>query len=109
MQNVASSRFSDNLVYLSFQALAHISTINLKKKLRITYDGEVGIDSGGITKDWFLEMSRALVDPRYVLFQKNEHNNTYFVDPRSGVNDQHLSTLNFLEDFWEKLSMIDIY
>ena len=85
----------DNLVYLSFQALAHISTINLKKKLRITYDGEVGIDSGGITKDWFLEMSRALVDPRYVLFQKNEHNNTYFVDPRSGVNDQHLEYFKF--------------
>ena len=85
----------DNLVYKSFQALAHVSAVNFKKKLRITYDGEVGIDSGGITKDWFLEMSRALLDPRYVLFQKGETNGRFTIDSRSGVNDQHLEYFHF--------------
>ena len=85
----------DNLVYKSYQALAHIDSATFRRKLRITYDGEVGIDSGGITKDWFLEMSRALMDPRYVLFKVNSSNGCYNIDPRSGVNEQHIGYFRF--------------
>ena len=90
---VAVSR--DNLVYKSYQALAHVDAETFRKKLRITYDDEVGIDSGGITKDWFLEISRALMDPRYALFRIGSNDGRYCLDARSGVNEQHLDYLHF--------------
>ena len=93
MLPVAVSR--DNLVYKSYQALAHVDAETFRKKLRITYDDEVGIDSGGITKDWFLEISRALMDPRYALFRIGSNDGRYCLDARSGVNEQHLDYLHF--------------
>ena len=89
----------ENLVYRSFAAFQRINSEQLKLKFRITYDGEVGIDSGGLTKDWFLEIANKLVDPRYVLFRKVDSSagsSTCFdIDPRSSVNDQHLKYFRF--------------
>ena len=89
----------ENLVYRSFAAFQRIDGDKLRHKFRITYDGEVGIDSGGLTKDWFLEISNKLVDPRYALFRKVDSSagaaTCFDIDPRSGVNDQHLKYFRF--------------
>ena len=89
----------ENLVYRSFTAFQRIDSEQLRQKFRITYDGEVGIDSGGLTKDWFLEIANKLVDPRYALFRKVDSSagmaTCFDIDPRSGINDQHLKYFRF--------------
>ena len=89
----------ENLVYRSFAAFQRIDGDKLRHKFRITYDGEVGIDSGGLTKDWFLEIANKLVDPRYALFRKVDSSagpaTRFDIDPRSGVNEQHLKYFRF--------------
>ena len=55
---------------------------------------KVGIDSGGILKEWYLELSSQLFDPQYCLFVKSE-SGLYDIDPRSGVNGSHLEYFHF--------------
>lgn len=44
----------------SMSALRSIPAPALRTKLRIQYEGEPGVDSGGLTKDWYLQLSKAL-------------------------------------------------
>ncbi|KAJ3194048.1 putative E3 ubiquitin-protein ligase [Irineochytrium annulatum] len=43
--------------------------IDLKKKLRIEFVQEDGVDAGGLTKEWFLLLVRDLFDPQYGMFK----------------------------------------
>jgi len=38
---------------------------DLKKKLRVTFVGEHGLDMGGLTKEWFLLLIRQIFSPDY--------------------------------------------
>jgi E3 ubiquitin-protein ligase HECTD2 len=38
---------------------------DLKKKLRVTFVGEHGLDMGGLTKEWFLLLLRQIFQPDY--------------------------------------------
>jgi len=62
-------------------------TINslMTQRLSISFDGEAGIDSGGLSKDWYIEFSSKLLQPDYGLF--SESCGCYFIDPRSSLID----------------------
>lgn len=38
---------------------------DLKKKVKVTFAGEPGVDMGGLTKEWFLLIVRKIFDPEY--------------------------------------------
>lgn len=38
---------------------------DLKKKLKVTFVGEPGLDMGGLTKEWFLLLIRQIFSPDY--------------------------------------------
>ena len=38
---------------------------DLKKKLKVTFAGEPGLDMGGLTKEWFLLLIRQIFQPDY--------------------------------------------
>ena len=38
---------------------------DLKKKVRVTFSGEPGVDMGGLTKEWFLLLLRKIFRPEY--------------------------------------------
>ena len=38
---------------------------DLRKELRIAFDGEEGIDEGGVKKEWFSLLVREIFDPKY--------------------------------------------
>lgn len=38
---------------------------DLKKKLKVTFVGEAGLDMGGLTKEWFLLLIRQIFHPDY--------------------------------------------
>uniref|UniRef100_A0A8B9U2C1 Probable E3 ubiquitin-protein ligase HECTD2 n=1 Tax=Anas zonorhyncha TaxID=75864 RepID=A0A8B9U2C1_9AVES len=48
---------------------------DLKKKLKVTFVGEAGLDMGGLTKEWFLLLIRQIFHPDYGMF-------TYHKDSR---------------------------
>ena len=50
-----SHMFTDTLTIFS-----HFGRKDLIKKTKIEFNGEDGIDSGGLTKDWYLSLSRSL-------------------------------------------------
>lgn len=39
--------------------------LELKKKLKVTFAGEPGLDMGGLTKEWFLLLIRQIFQPEY--------------------------------------------
>ncbi|CAL8078252.1 unnamed protein product [Orchesella dallaii] len=41
---------------------------DLKKKLRVSFVGEPGLDMGGLTKEWFLLLIRDIFQPEYGMF-----------------------------------------
>ena len=89
MINIEINRTS--LVSDTFTSIFNMSNTDLLKKFKIMYQNEIGIDSGGLTKDWFLEISNKLVNPSYCLFRKTGVSSEYYdIDSRSDVNTAHL-------------------
>jgi E3 ubiquitin-protein ligase HUWE1 len=97
-----------HLVIDSFEAIRRLDASKLKLKTKIIFLGEEGIDSGGLTKEWFLELSRALLDPQRCLFVKLKDSlakagsTTYHIDHRSSVNEHHLQYFHFVGSFLAK-------
>jgi E3 ubiquitin-protein ligase HECTD2 len=42
--------------------------MDLKKKLKVTFTGEPGLDMGGLTKEWFLLLIRQIFQPEYGVY-----------------------------------------
>jgi len=61
----------DRLLTDSCDKLGQVSSDDLKKKIKIDYIGEEGIDAGGLSKDWFLEFSKSLFGMESKLFCKS--------------------------------------
>ena len=51
----------NHMVYDSVAFVMRLSPAQLRTRFKIVYNGETGIDSGGLTKDWYLELSRSLM------------------------------------------------
>jgi len=70
----------------------------LKTKLWIVFDGEVGLDYGGVSREWFYLLSKEIFNPYYGLFEYSATDNyTLQINPNSGLcNDQHLQYYKFI-------------
>ncbi|KAG1677786.1 putative E3 ubiquitin-protein ligase HECTD2 [Nymphon striatum] len=51
---------------------------DLKKKLRVSFVGEPGLDMGGLTKEWFLLLIRKIFHPDYGMFVYHEKCHCYW-------------------------------
>ena len=40
----------------------------IKGQLHIEFIGEEGVDAGGVTREWYMVLSREVFNPNYVLF-----------------------------------------
>jgi len=70
----------------------------LKTKLWIEFDGEVGLDYGGVAREWFYLLSKEMFNPYYGLFEYSATDNyTLQINPNSGVcNEDHLLYYKFI-------------
>ncbi|KAK7583894.1 hypothetical protein V9T40_004857 [Parthenolecanium corni] len=59
---------------------------DLKKKLKVSFVGEPGLDMGGLTKEWFLLLVREIFDSNYGMFVYHSHSKSYWfsVDNKEG-------------------------
>lgn len=53
----------------------------IKKGLRIDFQGEEGIDAGGIRKEWFLLLVREIFDPNHGLFVYDDDSQYCYFNP----------------------------
>lgn len=56
----------ENILLDSLTLLGYCDSRELQMNpIRIQFDGEKGVDNGGVAKDWFTSVARALIDPKY--------------------------------------------
>ena len=70
---------------------------DLKKRLMIKFEGEDGLDYGGLSREFFFLLSHEMFNPFYCLFEYSAHDNyTLQINPASGVNPEHLNYFKFI-------------
>ncbi|KAL5292514.1 NEDD4 family protein [Megaselia abdita] len=70
----------------------------LKTKLWIEFEGETGLDYGGLAREWFFLLSKEMFNPYYGLFEYSAMDNyTLQINPYSGLcNEEHINYFKFI-------------
>ena len=87
------------IVFLdSFKSLYFKSGDEMKYgKLNIRFNGEEGVDAGGVTREWFQVLSRQMFNPDYALFIPVASDRTTFHPNKlSSINQEHLMFFKFI-------------
>ena len=85
--------FLDSFKWLSFKSGDEIKY----GKLSIRFNGEEGVDAGGVTREWFQVLSRQMFNPDYALFIPVASDRTTFHPNKlSHVNEEHLMFFQFI-------------
>ncbi|KIW05359.1 uncharacterized protein PV09_03875 [Verruconis gallopava] len=81
----------------SYHEIMRQSATDLKKRLMIKFDGEDGLDYGGLSREFFFLLSHEMFNPFYCLFEYSAHDNyTLQINPHSGINPEHLNYFKFI-------------
>ncbi|KAL9235242.1 hypothetical protein vseg_010019 [Gypsophila vaccaria] len=80
----------------SYNQLRMRSTQDLKGRLNIQFQGEEGIDAGGLTREWYQLLSRVIFDKGALLFTTVGSNATFQPNPNSVYQTEHLSYFKFV-------------
>ncbi|ANB12562.1 NEDD4 family E3 ubiquitin-protein ligase [Sugiyamaella lignohabitans] len=87
----------DHIFEDSYQEIMRQSPQDLKKRLMIKFDGEEGLDYGGVSREFFFLLSHEMFNPFYCLFEYSAHDNyTLQINPHSGINPEHLNYFKFI-------------
>ncbi len=52
----------------TFVQFSRVTTDNLRGRISVSFQGEEGIDAGGLTREWYLLLSKAMMNPEIGLF-----------------------------------------
>ncbi|XP_045526900.1 E3 ubiquitin-protein ligase Nedd-4 isoform X1 [Pieris brassicae] len=83
----------------SYRIISSVSRVDLlKTKLWVEFESEVGLDYGGLAREWFFLLSKEMFNPYYGLFEYSAMDNyTLQINPNSGVcNEEHLNYFKFI-------------
>ncbi|KAL1513119.1 hypothetical protein ABEB36_002580 [Hypothenemus hampei] len=83
----------------SFRVITTVPRVDLlKTKLWVEFEGEVGLDYGGLAREWFYLLSKEMFNPYYGLFEYSAMDNyTLQINPTSGLcNEEHLAYFKFI-------------
>jgi len=88
----------DNLMEDSYRQIISARPDHLKARLWIEFAGEVGLDYGGVAREWFFLLSKEMFNPYYGLFEYSATDNyTLQINPNSGLaNHHHLRYFRFI-------------
>eukprot|EP00828_Plagiopyla_frontata_P016612 TRINITY_DN2178_c0_g1_i2.p1 TRINITY_DN2178_c0_g1~~TRINITY_DN2178_c0_g1_i2.p1 ORF type:complete len:678 (+),score=133.34 TRINITY_DN2178_c0_g1_i2:1511-3544(+) len=86
-----------NEIFLdSYQQLKGFKATEMKGKLKIEFQGEEGMDVGGLTREWFLQLSKEVFNANYSLFIPTSNGVTFQPSPNSSINGDHLHFFKFI-------------
>lgn len=80
----------------SYNQLRMRSTHDLKGRLTVHFQGEEGIDAGGLTREWYQSLSRVIFDKGALLFTTVGNESTFQPNPNSVYQTEHLSYFKFV-------------
>lgn len=80
----------------SYNQLRMRSTQELKGRLTVHFQGEEGIDAGGLTREWYQSLSRVIFDRGALLFTTVGNDSTFQPNPNSVYQTEHLSYFKFV-------------
>jgi len=81
----------------SFESIMAFEGETLKRRLMVHFEGEDGLDYGGVSREWFFLLSHDMFNPSYGLFEYSTHDNyTLQINPASGINPDHLTYFKFI-------------
>lgn len=88
----------DQVFLDSYKALYYKSAEEMKYgKLNIRFNGEEGVDAGGVTREWFQVLARGMFNPDWALWQPVAADRTTFhPNPLSWINGEHLLYFKFI-------------
>ncbi|XP_050691855.1 E3 ubiquitin-protein ligase Nedd-4-like isoform X2 [Eriocheir sinensis] len=89
----------NNILEDSFAIISQVSRVDLlRTKLWIEFEGEVGLDYGGVAREFFFLLSKEMFNPYYGLFEYSATDNyTLQINPYSGMcNEEHLRYFKFI-------------
>jgi len=83
----------------SVDAVMALSRDDMRKRWRIEFLGEPGIDAGGVTREWFQLVTEQIFDPDFGLWLSSVNNQMCMtINPASNIScpDDHLVYFRFL-------------
>ncbi|TYJ35371.1 hypothetical protein E1A91_A05G232600v1 [Gossypium mustelinum] len=80
----------------SYNQLRMRTTQDLKGRLTVHFQGEEGIDAGGLTREWYQLLSRVIFDKGALLFTTVGNESTFQPNPNSVYQTEHLSYFKFV-------------
>jgi len=84
----------------SYAAVMQCQPDALRRRLYIVFDGEAGLDYGGLQREWFFQLSHEILNPMYCLFEyADSRNYALQINRHSGVNPEHLQYFRFVGRF----------
>jgi len=78
----------------TFQKLRNLSADDMKHRISVQFEGEPGVDAGGLLKDWYQELSKQIFNPNYGLFIHSA-DTTFQPNKDSSINPHHLDFFKF--------------
>ncbi|KAI4388584.1 hypothetical protein MLD38_000898 [Melastoma candidum] len=80
----------------SYNQLRMRSAQELRGRLNVQFQGEEGIDAGGLTREWYQLLSRVIFDRGALLFTAVGNSATFQPNPNSVYQTEHLSYFKFV-------------
>lgn len=80
----------------SYNQLRMRSVDDIKGRLTVQFQGEEGIDAGGLTREWYQLLSRVIFDKGALLFTTVGNQSTFQPNPNSVLQTEHLSYFKFV-------------
>lgn len=81
----------------SYHQLRMRSGEEMRAKIQVQFQGEEGIDAGGVGKEWYTALAKEIFNPNYALFvQAGGKACTYHPNTMSYVNRDHLQFFQFI-------------
>ncbi|QDZ19375.1 HECT domain-containing ubiquitin-protein ligase [Chloropicon primus] len=89
----------------SFHQLRHRTADEMQGRLNVQFQGEDGVDAGGLTREWYQVMSRAIFKEELALFTSGGNGVTFQPNPNSMIQNEgvdHLQYFKFVGRFVAK-------
>ena len=80
----------------SYNQLAGLPVEDMKGRIRVSFKDEDAADAGGVTREWYTTLSKAMFNPLIGLFIKSAHGNTYQPDPKSIIQQNYFGFFKFI-------------
>ncbi|XP_064481318.1 ubiquitin-protein ligase E3A-like [Ornithodoros turicata] len=93
--NVRRDHIIDDALY-RLEMLALEDPSSLKKQLVVEFEGEQGIDEGGVSKEFFQLVVEEVFNPDFAMFTLNNETQTYWFNPTSFESDAQFKLIGII-------------